>query len=64
MSVIELRDKDQRIAWDVPNLMVCELTYLGQPLTYLGQPLTFQVQVRSNKKFRFPGRQFRQVFRQ
>ena len=34
LGVIELRDKDQRIAWDVPNLMVCELTYLGQPLTF------------------------------
>ena len=41
LSVIELRDKDQRIAWDVPNPMVCELTYLGQPLTF---------QARSNKK--------------
>ena len=26
MSEKEVRDKDQRIAWDVPNLMVCELT--------------------------------------
>ena len=34
LGVIELRDKDQRIAWDVPNLIVCELTYLGQPLTF------------------------------
>ena len=41
LSEIELRDKDQWIAWDVPNPMVCEMTYLGQPLTF---------QVRSNKK--------------
>ena len=41
LSVIKLRYKDQRIAWDVPNPMLCELTYLGQPLTF---------QIRSNKK--------------
>ena len=41
LSVIELRDKNQRIGWDVPNPMVCELTYLGQPLTF---------QARSNEK--------------
>ena len=53
---IELRDKDQQIDWDVPNPKVCELTDLGQPLTF---------QVRSSKKCSvFPGRQFRQVFRQ
>ena len=34
LSVIKLRDRDQRIAWDVPNLMVCELTYLGPPLIF------------------------------
>ena len=39
LSVIELPDKDQRIALDVPNQTLCELTNLGQPLT---------CQVRSN----------------
>ena len=43
-SVMELRDKDQRIAWDDPNIMVCELAYLCQPLT-------FQV----SSKVMFPG---------
>ena len=46
LSVTELRDKDQRIAWGVPNLMVRRLTHLGPPLT---------LQDRPNKKFRFPG---------
>ena len=49
---IKLRDKDQRIAWDVTNLMACVF------FTYLGQPLTFQV--RSNIKVTFPGFVFRQ----
>ena len=46
LSVIELRDNDQRIVWDVPNPMVWELTHLGQPLTF---------QVRSNKNAPFSG---------
>ena len=40
LSVIELRVKDQPIAWDVPNPIVYELTDLDQPSTF---------QVRSNK---------------
>ena len=42
------RDKasrqDQWITWNVPNPMVYDMTYLGQPLTF---------QVRSNKKVPF-----------
>ena len=34
LIVIELRDKDQRIVWDVLNPTVSFFTYLGQPLTF------------------------------
>ena len=46
-------DNDQRIAWDVPNPMVYELTYLGQQLTF---------QVRSNKKCSVSRVSFRHSF--
>ena len=42
--VIELRNKDQRIAWDVPNPVVCMIIYLGQ---------LFSFQVRCSKKVPF-----------
>ena len=50
LIVIELRNKDQRLAWDVSNIIVCMLTYLGQPL---GQPVKLPGQVKL--KVPFPG---------
>ena len=34
LIAMALRNKDQRIAWDISNVMMCEFTYSGQPLTF------------------------------
>ena len=38
MIVVELRNKDQRIAWDVLNPVVFDFIYLGQRLTFQVKP--------------------------
>ena len=37
LLVLELRDKNQRILWNVANPKVSDFTHLGHTLTFLGQ---------------------------